>query len=173
MTNLIDRLINLISSAQMIPAGLYHFQSPPQDARNYRLHLRIEPDGNGVLLINASTVLHLNQTAAEYAYYLVNNLAPDIAGRRMARNYDIPETNARQDYLDFIERIQTLINTPDLDPVTFLDFDRRKTFAQRITAPYRLDCAITYNLSQNSSADLTPSERVKRELSTGEWKKIL
>ena len=37
----------------------------------YRLHLRIEPDGSGLLIVNASTVVHLNHTAAEYAYHLV------------------------------------------------------------------------------------------------------
>ena len=52
---------------------MYHYQSPPDDPRNYRLHLRLEARRQRVLIVNAATVLHLNQTAAEYAYYLVQN----------------------------------------------------------------------------------------------------
>ena len=173
MTKLIDRIKYFFSPSQTPAAGIYHYISPADDPRNYRLHLRIEPDGNGLLLINASTVLHLNRTAAEYAFYLVENLPVDAAGRRMSRHYHVPEADASRDYLEFSEKIQVLINTPDLDPVTFLDFDRISPFSQRITAPYRLDCAITYRLPQESPAGLAPGERVKQELTTGEWKSIL
>jgi len=173
MTDLIDRIKYLFSPSQAPAAGIYHYISPAEDPRNYKLHLRIEPDGNGLLLINASTVLHLNQTATEYAYYLVENMPVDAAGQRMSRRYRVPEAEASRDYLEFSEKIQTLINTPDLDPVTFLDIDRLSPFSQRITAPYRLDCAITYRLPQESPAGLAPIERVKQELATGEWKSIL
>ncbi len=173
MTDLIERIKHLFSPSQAPAAGIYHYISPAEDPRNYKLHLRIEPDGNGLLLINASTVLHLNHTATEYAYYLVENLPIDAAGQRMSRRYRVPEAEASKDYLEFSEKIQTLINTPDLDPVTFLDIDRLSPFSQRITAPYRMDCAITYRLPQESPAGLAPVERVKQELATGEWKSIL
>lgn len=173
MSNLIDRLKNVFLPAERLAPGLYHYQSPGDDPRNYRLHLRIEPDGNGLLLVNASTVLHLNRTAAEYAYFMVENLPVKEAGSRMARNYRVPEEQARQDYLEFTEKIQTLINTPDLDPVTFLDFDRRAPFSHDISAPYRLDCALTYRLPPGAPAGLAPVERVKQELSTADWKSIL
>jgi hypothetical protein len=69
-------------------------------------------------------VLHLNRTAAEYAFYLVENLPVDDAGRRMSRNYHVPQADASRDYLEFSEKIQALVSSPDLDPVTFLDFER-------------------------------------------------
>jgi hypothetical protein len=56
---------------QPIPAGLYHRQSAQQDQPPYRLHLRLHPDGSGVLVVNASTVMHLNPTAAEYAFHFI------------------------------------------------------------------------------------------------------
>lgn len=168
--NPIRRLFN---TNQLIPPGVYHYQSPPDDPRNYRLHLRVEPDGNGVLIVNAATVLHLNQTAAEYAYYLIQSLPPDKVAREVSRRYNVTADQARQDYLDLTERIQILVSTTDLDPVTFLDFDRQTPYSGRISAPYRLDCAITYRLPKDATPEAAPTDRVKRELSAAEWQSIL
>jgi len=65
------------------------------------------------------------------------------------------------------------VNTPDLDPTTFLDFERREPLTGEISAPYRLDCAITYQLPNEEPANSAPIERAERELSTAEWKAIL
>jgi hypothetical protein len=172
MKKILTPIQRLFASPQPIPSGIYHFQAPPDDPRNYRLHLRLESDGHGILIINAATILHLNQTAAEYAYYLIKNLSADEVGRKMAARYNTSRDQARQDYLDLIERIQTLVNTPDLDPVTFLDFERQIPFSGNITAPYRLDCALTYRLRE-AGTDAAPTERVERELNTNEWKQII
>lgn len=172
MTKILDPVRRLFSGIQPIPTGLYHYLSPQDDPRNYRLHLRIEVDGSGILIVNASTVLHLNQTAAEYAYYLVQNLDADSAADKMARRYQIDRKTAKDDYLTFIERIQSLITIPDLDPVTFLDFERQPPFSGQISAPYRLDCALTYQVS-TSDTEAAPQERVKRELSTAEWIQVI
>lgn len=172
MTKILDPIRQLFNSIQPLPAGLYHYQSPPDDARNYRLHLRLEADGRGILILNASTVLHLNQTAAEYAYYLVKNLDVDTVADKMARRYKIDRSTAKVDYQNLIDRIQCLVNTPDLDPVTFLDFERRSPFSGQISAPYRLDCAITYQVNA-MNAEAAPQERVKRELNTAEWVQVI
>ncbi len=173
MPSLINAFRNLFNPTRHLPVGMYHYISPPDDPRNYHLHLRLESDGHGILLINGTTILHLNETAAEYAYYLVNNQPDDLVARKMASRYHVSLDQARQDYRDFNDRIQTLINTPDLDPVTFLDFDRHQPLTGDISAPYRLDCAITYNLPVTESPGAAPTDRVKRELSTDEWYTIL
>jgi len=173
MTAILNPFRRMFSPIHPIPAGLYHYQSPPDDPRNYRLHLRMEPHGSGVLIVNAATVLHLNQTAAEYAYYFVLNTPVDEAARQVARRYQVSQEQARQDYIDLVDRIQTLVDTPDLDPVTYLDFERQKPFSGEISAPYRLDCALTYRLPAGDAPDSAPIERVGRELSADEWKAIL
>ena len=38
------------------------------DGQPNRSHLRIDHEGNSILVLNAATVLHLNQTATEIAY---------------------------------------------------------------------------------------------------------
>ncbi len=159
---------DLVKPNRFIPAGMYHYISPQDDSRNYRLHLRIEDDGSGILIINGSTILHLNQSAAEYAYYLTQSFSAQEVAKRMTARYHVQSQQAAQDYQDLADRIQVLINTPDLDPVTFLDFERKKPFAGTITVPYRLDCALTYR-SPGDTLNSAPVERVKQELPKEAW----
>jgi len=171
MTSKMNSLRRLFTPIKPIPSGTYHYLSPPDDPRNYRLHLRLEPEGNGVLIINASTILHLNQTAAEYAYYLVKNEPVEQAAHKMVERYHVELEQAKNDYRELVDRIQTLINTPDLDPVTFLDLDRIRPFTGHITAPYRLDCALTYRITGRTT-ETALVKRVDRELNTIEWKSV-
>ncbi len=160
-------------SPKTLPAGIYHYQSPADDPRNYRLHLRIDPNGEGMLIINASTILHLNQTAAEYAYHLVNRMPADQIAEQVSARYRVSRDKAMKDYQAFQEKIETLINTPDLDPISYLDMDRQAPYSGELSAPYRLDCALTYRLPVGAPAQAAPAKRVERELSTEEWKSIL
>jgi hypothetical protein len=173
MTAILRPFKRLFTPVHPIPAGIYHYQSPPDDPRNYRLHLRLEEHGSGVLIINATVVLHLNQTAAEYAYYLVKNVPADEVARQMAARYQVQPDQARRDYELLSERIQTLATTQDVDPVLYLDFERQKPFSGEISAPYRLDCALTYRLPEDQPVEAAPIERVARELTTDEWCSIL
>ena len=72
------------AAAETIPAGIYMYQAPPEADLPYKLHLRVEADGSGILIINASTVLHLNQSAAEYAYHLVKGKDKKAAAAEVA-----------------------------------------------------------------------------------------
>jgi hypothetical protein len=173
MADLIRKIRNRFQAVSVLPAGTYQYQSPPDAPVPYRLHLRLEADGGGVLILNASTVLHLNQTAAEYAYQWVKDSTPEKAARAIASRYRVGVKQALRDYQDFIERVETLLGTTDLDPVSYLDFGRQDPYSAELSAPYRLDCALTYRLPQGESAQYAPTERVKNELSTEEWKAIL
>jgi organic radical activating enzyme len=173
MTSIRETFQRIFSSPSPLPAGMYHYQAPPDDPRNYRLHLRIEPDGSGTLIINASTILHLNLTATEYAYYIVKNEPVEQVVKNVATRFKVSKDQARKDYQNLIDRIQSLVNTPDLDPETFLDFERKTPFGGSLIAPYRLDCALTYRLPSDEPSDSAPTDRVKRELTTAEWQTIL
>ena len=173
MSDLLYSIRRRFKPVKPIDPGIYHFQAPPDDPRNYRLHLRIEPDGQGVMIVNAATILHLNQTAVEYGYYLVNNWPMDRIIDTIVSRYRVNKEQAHKDYLDFVDRIETLVTRPDLDPVTFLDFELQAPHTGDISAPYRLDCALTYRLRPESNPLLTPTKRLSRELTTEEWITIL
>jgi len=167
-----DNLFNP-APVQPLAPGIYTYQAPPEAEFPYRLHLRIEPNTSGLLIVNASTVLHLNQTAAEYAYHLVQQTPKAEVSGIIARRYQVPQDQAVRDFDDFMEKLNALIQTPDLDPVTFLGFDRQEPYSDIVSAPYRLDCALTYRTSDEEFQDAAPQERVARELLCEEWKTIL
>ena len=168
-----NRLADQFSKVTPLPEGTHHMQSPPEDEKPYRLHLRLRKDGSGMLVVNASTILHLNPTAAEYAYQFIKGAPPEEAAKEISKRYRITKGAALEDYQDFVGRIHTLIETPDLDPVSFLGFGRIAPHSTDLTAPVRLDCALTYKLPTGTKAEYAPTKRVDRELSTEEWGQIL
>ena len=159
-------------ATQPLPAETHIFQSGP-DEPPYRLHLRLMKDGSGILIVNAATVLHLNPTAAEFAFHMMKGTPPEHTARLISRRYHISSAEAGKDFLDFRDRIQTLIHTPDLDPTIYLDFERVAPHSQDLTAPLRLDCALTYRLPAGTQAEYAPTKRVDRELTTEEWQAIM
>lgn len=173
MTSIRESIRQRFAPINPIEPGVYHFQAPQDDPRNYRLHLRIEQNGEGVMIVNAATILHLNQTAAEYAYYLVLGMSEEDAANAVASRYRVSYDQALQDYADFLEQIDTLVTVPELDPVAYLGFERTRPYTGELTAPYRLDCALTYQLPPGVDPQFAPHTRASRDLSTDEWKTIL
>ena len=173
MNTITSRFSQLFQSAKPVPAGIYHYQTPQDAELQYRMHLRVGQDGEGLLILNASTILHLNQTAVEYAYLLIQNSPLEKAAQNISDRYQITRNEARSDFLDFKDKIYTLLEVPDLDPVSFLEMSREDPYTGASAAPYRLDCAITYQLPAEENPDLAPVRRVDRELTTGEWLKII
>jgi organic radical activating enzyme len=172
MTSVIEFIRERFTRTQPLAAGSHTYKSPG-DEPAYRLHLRTMPDGSGVLVVNAATVLHLNPTATEYAYHLIKGSQPEEAARQVASRYNINRASALQDYVEFRDRIQALVHTPDLDPVADLKFERVSPHSQTLSAPLRLDCALTYKLPAGADTSNAPTKRVDRELTTDEWKTII
>ena len=165
-----NRLADQFKKIQPLPEGLYHLQA---EGKPLRVHLRLRKDGSGLLILNASTVLQLNATAAEYAYHFIKGTPPEQVAKEIAARYRIPRIQALEDYTEFADRIQTLIETPDLDPVSFLDFERVAPHSADLTAPLRIDCALTYRVPAGTKPDVAPTKRVTRELTADEWRAIL
>lgn len=169
---IINRLTNRFSKVEPLPAGIHHLQAA-QNERPYRIHLRLQKDGSGILILNASTILQLNSTAAEYAFHFIKGAVPEEAAKQIAARYRVNKEMALKDYNDFVDRIQTLISTPDLDPVSFLDFELAQPHSADLNAPLRLDCALTYRLPESTQVEYAPTKRADRELTTAEWKAII
>lgn len=173
MTSIREIIRRRFTAAKPLEPGIYYYIAPKYAEFPYRLHLRIEPDGDGIMIIDASTILHLNQSATEYAYHLVRETPVDQVVRQMEGRYEISKERIRKDFQDFKDRIFALIDIPDLDPVTFLGLDRETPYSGKISAPYRLDCALTYQLPEGTAPSAAPTKRVDRELTTDEWRTIL
>lgn len=169
MNKFFQNITRLFKPNELLPTGVYHYQTSADEQLQYRLHLRVGENGEGLLIINASTILHLNQTATEYAYHLIQDTPLEETAGIISKRYEVSRADARTDFLEISQKIMTLLEVPDLDPVSFLEFSREDPYSSAISAPYRLDCAVTYQLSPKSPPDLAPIGRVDRELSTEEW----
>jgi len=161
------------SPVKTVPAGIYQHTAPQDAEMPYKLHLRIEENGDGLLIINARTVLHLNRSAAEFAYHLVQGKQADEIQKIVAERYQADREQIAEDLDQFIRQINSLIDTEDLDPVSYLDMGRVAPYSEKLSAPYRLDCALTYSVSEGTPTEVAPRERVSRELDLSEWRSIL
>ena len=56
MTSFFSRFFSAPEPPEPLEPGIYHWMAPEDAEIPYRLHLRIEPGGAGILIVNASTV---------------------------------------------------------------------------------------------------------------------
>ncbi len=91
--------------------GLYHYCRENLDEKS-RIHLRLDPDGHGTLIVNANRILHLNPTAALMAYFALEDISDRDALRMIRRKYNVNESQARADLESIRSQIEALVR-PD------------------------------------------------------------
>jgi radical SAM protein with 4Fe4S-binding SPASM domain len=139
-----------------------------------RVHLRLEPDGRGLLVINASRVLHLNQTAAELARLVLEGVSEDAAAREIGRRYRVDARTARADFRQVQTQIETLIRADGaVCPIIGLDLERVDPFSVSLTAPYRMDLALTYRCNNDCPHCYVARSADHPEVDTDTWRAIL
>jgi len=152
---------------------LYHLRVHDDEHGGLRLHLRLEKDGSGVLIINASRVLFLNKTAAEYVSLFMKGYSEDEIVKKMVKRYKINGETVRKDYRKVLYVINTFVNTPDVCPVSYLGVEKLEPFQKELSAPYRMDLAITYRCNNRCVHCYTGGPRETKELTTKEWFKVM
>jgi len=160
-------------SAGYPPVGLYHFLRENGENKKH-LHLRMEADGNGVLIINASRVYHFNPTAACMAFFILNEMDDEQAVERILSLFEVQYEMASSDFKDFKFSLEKIISPfEDPCPVCDLDVDTFMPFSKTPSAPYRMDLALTYRCNNRCVHCYNDPSRAKQELSTDGWKKVL
>ncbi|HSR47732.1 MAG TPA: radical SAM protein [Anaerolineales bacterium] len=173
MTEILRKLFPGPPDTPVVPPGMYQRIVADPPAIPYRLHLRVDPGGRGLLIVNASTVLHLNETATAIAWHVVQGTAEDEAAAWTARRFRVSRARARRDGRLIRDQIEALAEGEDQDPVAVMGMDRRDPYAIRPAVPYRLDLALTYRLGDGQAQDPQARRRVDRELETAEWIRVL
>jgi radical SAM protein with 4Fe4S-binding SPASM domain len=195
---MLKRLFNQRSTINAPQSGVYHYRRENLDEKS-RIHLRLDPDGHGTLIVNANRILHLNPTAALMAYFALEQTSEQDAVRLIRQKYHVDAAQARADLGTVRGQIEELVRPDGACPIHELGLETVMPFSARPTAPYRLDLALTYrcnndcahcynvehpSLTSNSPhplAGLQPPERsgvgegpeVRTELSSADWKRIL
>jgi hypothetical protein len=109
------------------------------------LQLRVEPDGNGIMVINANTVLYLNETATAYAYFLMQGISEEAVLKKIRRMYRLDKKTAKKDYEKLVYTISTLARTEKVCPISFLDIKSVEPFSAQYSAPLRMDIALSHS----------------------------
>ncbi|MGC1378606.1 MAG: radical SAM protein [Anaerolineales bacterium] len=152
--------------------GVHHYQRENGDEKA-RIHLRLDPDGHGTLIVNASRILHLNPTAALMAYFTLEGIDEEQAVDAIRRQYHVHKQHARLDYRAIQAQLDELLRPDGACPVHELGLETVMPFSVRPTAPNRLDLALTYRCNNDCGHCYNVAGRNLPELSTGDWKRIL
>jgi radical SAM protein with 4Fe4S-binding SPASM domain len=169
--SLLSKWFNRLPSTVYYPSsGLYHYVHEDQFQKS-RIHLRIDPDGTGTLIVNASSVMHLNPTAALMSYLILEKADEGQAVKIIQQQYRVSKAQAYEDYSSFIPHLSSLLN--GACPIHELGLETTMPFSARPSAPYRMDLAITYRCNNDCAHCYNSRERNFPELSTEEWFKII
>src|SRR4030042_4219587 len=152
--------------------GLYHYEFN-EDGAQSRIHLRIDPDGNGLLLVNASRIIHLNPTAAHMAYFILQKNDRNQARSYLTKAYEVPQAQVYNDYTQIADKINELIKPNGACPIHDLDVDILPPFSSKPSAPYRMDLAVTYRCNNDCAHCYNARPRDFPALSTSDWYSIL
>jgi radical SAM protein with 4Fe4S-binding SPASM domain len=158
--------------------GLYHYRREDGDERS-RIHLRIDPGGQGTLIVNSSRIMHLNPTAALMAYLVLEKADEASAVKTIQKRYSVNRMEALSDLQEINSQLDELLRPDGACPIHDLDLDTLAPFSARPTAPYRLDLALTYRCNNdcthcyNVEHPTLAKAGTEGELPTDDWKHIL
>lgn len=159
-------------SVRLTPVhGLFHFHWDHGEQKS-RVHLRIDPDDSGLLIVNANRVFHLNPTATHMAYYALNKTPAQEAVNHLSRKFDVPKNDLLQDYNEYQRTLVDLLDDR-VCPICDLDLETTLPFSTTPTAPYRMDIALTYRCNNACAHCYNDRPRDFPELTTDEWRSIL
>jgi len=160
-------------AAPMVKTGLYTFDIHEHGGKS-RVHLRIDEDGSGLLVVNASRVVHLNSTAMQMAYYHLNKVEQKVALKLLSSVFNVPSKRLAEDYRLIGQQVDALIDEDSgLCPVCDLELEKSMPFSAKLSAPYRMDLALTYRCNNACAHCYNARPRNYPELDTQTWKKII
>ena len=153
--------------------GMYQYDIEDANSKS-RIHLRVDPDLSGLLVVNASSIMHLNPSALYMAFLTLEKVDQKAALKALQTRFKAPSKQLKQDYLATRERVEALIDQKSgLCPVCDLGLEMKMPFSQELSAPYRMDLALTYRCNNDCAHCYNARARTYPELSTQSWKSIL
>jgi radical SAM protein with 4Fe4S-binding SPASM domain len=166
-------LFNRIFDPPKLPDhGIYHFPRE-ENGGKLRLHLRVDEDGSGLLIVNANQVVQLNPSAVLMAYLHLNNNTPTQAARVLRKHFKAAPKRIAQDFSEFGTQIEELIHPNGACPICDLNLETSAPFSAKPSAPYRMDLALTYRCNNDCAHCYNARSRRFPELEVSDWKRII
>lgn len=140
---------------------------------NIRVHLRRQGD-NGLLIINASRILNLNPTATFFVERILQGKNENQIVKELQQIYRVPSEQAMKDLKALKDMIHTLSTTDDICPIHSLEVQESNLAELSLTAPLRMDLALTYRCNNKCNHCYNQPNSVNAtELDIETWKLIL
>jgi radical SAM protein with 4Fe4S-binding SPASM domain len=112
-------------------------------------------------------------TATAHTYLLMQGMPTEEVIKEIKRMYRVKEEAARRDHEHILYTISTLAQTEEVCPISFLDVEQIEPFSQELSAPIRMDLAVTFRCQNNCLHCYTGGPHKTSELTTDEWKKVI
>lgn len=168
----LKRLVRKIRYDDLPDSGLYHYRRD-QDDEKTRIHLRMDPDGSGLLIANANRVVHLNPVGTTMAYLHLEGHTPEEVARVLHRKFNVSNSDAQQDYLDFSQQLEQILSPNGTCPVCELAIETTAPFSAIPSAPYRMDLAVTYRCNNDCQHCYNARPRNYPEMEIEQWQRII
>jgi radical SAM protein with 4Fe4S-binding SPASM domain len=155
--------------------GLHTYPIPLEGGQR-RIHLRVHEDGSGVLFIDVTEVIHLNTTAVHMVKLALDGVAKEEARKVLRRHYRGVSRTELQDGLDHMYQIVDGVRESTGCPTCAIapELDFRPVFSTPVTAPYKVDIALTYACNNACSHCYNEPDRFTMgTLSHEDWFRVL
>ncbi len=154
-----------------LPKGVYHYTDHPE-FKGMRLHLRIEDEGAGILIVNASRILYMNNTATELLKMMLDGKSKADVIKTMTKRYKVNASTVEKDFGSMKETIRSFVEATDIDPESKLTDSAQGGMPSRLSAPFKACLALTYKCG-NSCVFCGARKRNTKELKVEDWKKVI
>src|SRR5688572_33434950 len=109
---------------------VYHYAKENHHEKS-RIHLRIDADGTGTLIVNANRVPHLKPTAALMAHLILEGRNEQEIVLRIRQGYRVGANQASQDLTLFNHQLQDLLRPDAVCPIHELHLETVIPFRAR------------------------------------------
>lgn len=167
------RLQRIFSPNGSLPhPGLYHYRID-FDGGYSRVHLRVNPDLTGCLVIDAAQMIHLNPAATVIAYHYLNGASETSIIKMVNQAFSVDQREIADDVNQTISHIKELTRADGACPIHELELETTMPFSANLTAPYRMDLALTYRCNNDCHHCYNARARSFPEMGTSDWKRVI
>jgi radical SAM protein with 4Fe4S-binding SPASM domain len=153
--------------------GMHHFRIERPD-RHARIHLRVEEDGSGIMLVDATVAVRLNHTAMAIARAILEGKSLEATRRELHRTFrNATDEQIARDYERIAQILSPAVHGEAECPWQDLASAEDEPFSIKVSAPYRADLALTYRCQNDCPHCYVERSREMPSLSCEQWRGVL